>query len=82
MSLYKKPFENFVGKGENASLFCRLHMLSIWTSLKFCRLVMINEKEKMLFTSILSLFLLQDLPNLVDKTLYYTMPTFDDSEKE
>ena len=59
----EKPFENIVGKGENAGnlhfllfpqcflpftkqisifqspLFCRLHMLSIWTSLKFCRLV-------------------------------------------
>ena len=59
----EKPFENIVGKGENAGkqhfllfpqcflpftkqisisqspLFCRLHMLSSWTSLKFCRLV-------------------------------------------
>ena len=59
----KKPFENIVGKGENAGnqhfllfpqcflpftrqisnfqscLFCCLQMLSIWTGLKFCRLV-------------------------------------------
>ena len=62
-TLYKKPFENIVGKGENAGnqhfllfpkcfllfpkqisvfqshLFCRLKMLSIWTSLSFCCLV-------------------------------------------
>ena len=62
-TLRKKPFENIVGKGENAGnkhfllfpqcfisfskqisifqshLFCRLQMLSIWTSLKFCRWV-------------------------------------------
>ena len=63
MPLRKKPFENTVGKGENAGnqhfllfphcfllfpeqisifqspLFCRLEMLSIWTGLKFCRVV-------------------------------------------
>ena len=62
-TLYKKSFENTVGKGENAGnqhfllfpqcfqpfpkqisifqshLFCRLQMISIWTSLKFCCLV-------------------------------------------
>ena len=61
--LRKKPFENTIGKGENAGnqhfllfpqcflpfpeqisifqspLFCRLEMLSIWTGLKFCRVV-------------------------------------------
>ena len=60
-TLKKMPFENIVGKGENAGnhhfllftqcfltipkrisvfklhLFCCLQMLSIWTSLKFCR---------------------------------------------
>ena len=45
-----QPFENIVGKKENAgpmkdnfnilSNICRLQMLSIWTSLKFCCLVM------------------------------------------
>ena len=58
----KRPFENIVGKKENAGnqhfllfprflplskqisifqphLFCRLQMLSIWTSLQFCHLV-------------------------------------------
>ena len=63
MTIGKKPFENIVGKRENAGdqhfllfpqcfllisgqtlifeshLFCRLQMFSIWTSLKFCRLV-------------------------------------------
>ena len=62
-TLRKTPFENIVGKGENAGnqhfllfpqcfppfqkqissfwshLLCRLKMLSIWTSLKFCCLV-------------------------------------------
>ena len=60
-TLFKNPFENIVGKGENAGnqhfllfpqcflpfpneisiflshFFCCLQMLSIWTSLKFCR---------------------------------------------
>ena len=63
MTLRKRPFENIVGKGENAAkqhfiLFpqcflpyqrhkssfdlcmnCRLQMLLIWTSIKFCCLV-------------------------------------------
>ena len=63
-TLRKKPFENIVGKGENAGnqhflllpqcflpspkqisvfdthLNCCLQMLSIWTGLKFCHLVM------------------------------------------
>ena len=49
-TLYKKPFGKIVGKGENAGnpkqipifqshLFCRLQMLSIWTSLEFNHLV-------------------------------------------
>ena len=49
--LTERAFENFVGKGENAgnikkctlflepSILSRLKMLSIWTSLKLCRLV-------------------------------------------
>ena len=68
MTLYKKTFENNVGKGENAGnqhfllfpqfflsfpqqiliflshLFCRLQMLSIQTSLKFCCLVELKKK--------------------------------------
>ena len=62
-TLTKKPFENLVGKGENAGnqhfllflqcflpfpkqfsiyqslIFCRLQVVSIWTSLKFHRLI-------------------------------------------
>ena len=71
MTLYKKPFENIVGKGENAGnqhcllfpqcflpfpkqssifqshLFCRLQILSNWTSLKICHLV--NQSKNLSF---------------------------------